>query len=296
MSSTLEQEDHLSDPKIVSRSQMYDSINDLKCYKKNSSIKEATKVNYRTKFKKCGDLGIDLSADQEQIIEKINEIKSKELINNVLSYLNVAVVLRRHFGLGIEKLVEKRTQLTAEAGKKATDSNKKIKDLPNTEKMYQYLDHCFLKKDYRRYIVNFLIMYTYCRNKDLVLEIVDDTHTTDPTKNYIKIGGIDSIKFIRNNYKTSDKYGDITIEITDPRLYRCCLELKGSDTCVPLLNNSEQSLASCVRNLTIGRIGQGKMFKALLIDISKSKLISVGKMRGTSASVILTNYDTQREF
>ena len=241
------------------------------------NIMDSTKVNYRTKFKKMNDIGISWTVSEEEIIKKLESVEDK--LNNILSYLNIAIVLRKYLKMPYELLKEYRFKLSEKSKNTVSDTNaKNIENkLPSKKDLIKYLNELLEDKEYKKFIINYLLITVSCRNQDLDL-ILTRAEPTDKENNYLYITDAE-VKFIRNNYKTSKKYGQLINTFTDKIFIKVCNDFMGRNIrSKKLLANV--ILSSEIRDATYKKIGQSRYNKILLKETDKSQLLKLSKSRG----------------
>jgi len=61
-------------------------------------------------------------------------------------------------------------------------------------------------KDYKKFVILYLLMNYNTRNKDLVVKVVKDEKDLNKDENFLWIRDKDVV-YIRNDYKTKERYG-----------------------------------------------------------------------------------------
>jgi len=172
----------------------------------------------------------------------------------------------------------------------------KTDHLPSYDEFKHKLDELFLKEDWKKYIINYILFYFFVRNLDLLLTI---TKTTDITEgiNYLVIKEDNTIDYIRTNYKTKKHYGMKTINITDDKFYRAVCILYDKNNYLLLGNINKSSLNKIIQRLTINNLGETRI---LNINVDKYKddeemMKKISEYRGTRVSVLLSDYNSSWE-
>ena len=261
------------------------------------NIMPSTKINYRTKYKKCLELNIDFKSSENKIIDKLDYLNDKN--NNILSYLNICIVLRKHLGLPFQDLKEYRTDLTKSTQDEPTDTNKKNieKGLPTVNELIEYTTNLFEEKQYTKYIINYLLLATSCRNIDLNCEIIHNDSENNGKDNYLLMRK-DKVIFIRNDYKTSKTYKTLSSIIVDPDFIYACNQIP-TKYLIPDQNGnklSNSSISNRIVQNTYNSIGQGRYFKAIINESNTRDIINLSKLRGSKPETILNYYDINKTF
>ncbi len=121
------------------------------------------------------------------------------------------------------------------------------------------------------------------RNKDLVVRVTNDQADINPNENFLFIRDKDVI-YIRNDYKTKNRYGSKRDVIKSKKLFNAVKEVDS------LLENNN-NLDRQVKKVTNG-INQSTMFKMLVASNNNLKGIQkASKNRGTNMETIAKSYD-----
>ena len=232
--------------------------------------------------------------------EKVDYIKEFFLENKMekastrLDLLNLVIVLRTIEELPTDKLKQYRTELGKERLQnqvgKMNDLKDKLISLPDFQKE---LMKAYENGEWKKFIVNFLMMSYGVRNMDTDVEIVKSKKdATDDKQNYLIISK-NKITWIRNNYKTFKTFGTQTHEITDPEFVRA-VKQHGTGRLF-----TEGQLSNSIRKLLISGMNEARIFKMLIDDAYDKKdtkrINELSKSRGTSISTIKNFYDINAE-
>jgi uncharacterized protein YjaZ len=164
--------------------------------------------------------------------------------------------------------------------------------LMSYEEFTKELAEAYLKNEWKKYIVNYLMMKYGVRNKDLNLEIVKTKKEMKEGENYLLLKK-DKVIYIRDQYKTRSTYGKKTHEIHD-NIFHECVKKAGVGKLIP-----EAQISNGLRKLYINKHNEAKVFK-LLIDhyYDKDDSASIKRLaadRGTSLSVVQGFYNVNAE-
>ena len=229
--------------------------------------------------------------------EKLTYVKehvsSFENPNTRLDMLNLIIVLRNIKELSVEKLKEYRSEL-----KQQQKAHQVSKMSEAGEKLMSYEDYtkalgdAYKKEEWKKYIVNTLMMRYGVRNKDLNLEIVKTKKEMKDGENYLLLKK-DKVIYIRDQYKTHKTYGKKTHEIVD-KLFNEAVKKTGVGKLI-----AEAQTSNGLRKLYINKMGEAKVFK-MMIDhyYDADDSVSIKRLaadRGTSLSVVQGFYNVNAE-
>ena len=229
--------------------------------------------------------------------EKLNYVKehvsSFENPNTRLDMLNLIIVIRNVLELSVDKLKEYRSEL-----KQQQKAHQVSKMSEAGEKLMSYVDftkalgEAYLKDEYKKYVVNYLMMRYGVRNKDLNLSIVKTKKEMNEGENYLLLKK-DKVIYVRDDYKTHKTYGKKTHEIHD-NLFHESVKKAGVGKLIP-----EAQISNGLRKLYLNKMGEAKVFK-MMIDhyYDKDEPASIKRLaadRGTSLSVVQGFYNVNAE-
>jgi hypothetical protein len=248
-------------------------------------ISESSKKVYISLLKRFEKLKFKLPSKDSQEIKKVSTfIESQTNPNTQLDFLNLIIVLRNIKELPVDKLKLLRSTLQKNrTSHQKTKLNEVGESLISYETFKQKLDEAFEDKQYKKYIVNYLMMNFGVRNKDLNLTIVKTKKEVEPNKNYLLIKK-DGVKYIRDDYKTHSKYGKQIHDITDDKFIMAVKKLELGK----LLNSTQ--ISNDLRKMYIDKNGEAKIFK-MMIDYYYDKkdpasIKRLSESRGTSLGVV----------
>ena len=230
------------------------------------------------KFKK---LGGDIKWSEEEIIDFIkehyNEGSERKIISSTISKY------RHYKGKPNETIRDFLRQANAEASLLQQKKNDKLKDnLPQID-FKQMLNAYYKDKDYKSFVILFLLLNYNTRNQDLVLRVVKDETELNQNENFIFIRDKDVV-YIRNDYKTKERYGTKRNIIKPKKFFNAVQEVDSL-----LIDNG--NLDRQVKKVT-GGLNQSTLFKMLITKNNNLKSIAkASKARGTNMETIATSYD-----
>jgi hypothetical protein len=232
--------------------------------------------------------------------EKVDYIKQFFSENKIekassrLDLLNLVIVLRTIQELPTDKLKQYRTELSKERlnnqVSKMSDLKDKLMSLPEFQKE---LMKSYEEGEWKKFIVNYLMMSYGVRNMDTDVEIVKSKKdATDSNQNYLILSK-DKVIWIRNKYKTVKTFGQQTHEITDPEFIRA-VKKHGVGRLF-----TEGQISNSIRKLLIDKMNEARIFKMLIDDAYDKKdtirINELSKSRGTSISTIKSFYNVNAE-
>ena len=263
---------------------------------KKPDLSAKTLTNYRNIYKRLRTLFKDediATLGNAEIIKGIDEYEGTPSVKQTL--LNVAIVLKQVFDLNVQPLIEQRTQYIKNIKQYSVDvTNKDLKEsLPTYKQLVTFRDNLFKDGKFTDYVINYLLM-TGVRNKDVNAIITRSDKDLKKDKNYLIINK-SSVKYIRDDYKTKEKYDTKKETIKDKRLLESLNALLGDKEELPLLNTggqeiAETSLSKFVSTRTLDHIGQGSIFK-IMVNGQPKKREKLGAVRGTNLQTVLEHYD-----
>ena len=169
-----------------------------------------------------------------------------------------------------------------------------IKDtLMDIGKYREALMKAFEDGEYKKFIVNYLMLTYGVRNMDVDVEIIKDPkEMTDDKQNYLILKG-KKATWVRNSYKTKKTFGVQTHVITDPEFIKA---VKGHGVGRIF---AEGQLNNQLKKLLIEKMNEAKVFKMVVdeaYDAKDTKRINeLSKSRGTSISTIKAFYNVNAE-
>ena len=257
-------------------------------------ISDSSKKVYLSLLKRMQKQKIKIPTKANEKIAYVKEfISSFENPNTRLDMLNLIIVVRNELELSVEKLKEYRSQLKqqqkAHQVSKMADAGDK---LMSYEEFTKALAEAYKKEEWKKYIVNTLMMRYGVRNKDLNLSIVKTKKEMTDGNNYLLLKK-DKVIYIRDQYKTHKTYGKKTHEIVD-KLFHESVKKAGVGKLIP-----EAQTSNGLRKLYINKMGEAKVFKMMIDhyydadDATSIKRLAAD--RGTSLSVVQGFYNVNAE-
>ena len=257
-------------------------------------ISESSKKVYLSLLKRMTKANFKIPTKANEKLTYVKQhVSSFDNPNTRLDMLNLIIVIRNELELSIEKLKEYRSELKqqqkAHQVTKMVDAGDKLMTYDDFVKALQ---EAYNKQEWKKYIVNYLIMTYGVRNKDLNLEIVKTKKEMKEGKNYLLLKK-DKVIFIRDDYKTKSTYGKKTHEIHDKLFYEA-VKKTGLGKLI-----AEQQISNGLRKLYINKMGEAKIFKMMIDkyydDADSASIKRLAADRGTSLSVVQGFYNVNAE-
>ena len=178
-----------------------------------------------------------------------------------------------------EKMTEKQQEKTCKVKTDVEEGS-----IKNREQLLQALNNLYEDIDYKKYIINYLLLYFNVRNQDVDVELITKKSQVKDG-NYLLIRK-NKIVYIRNYYKTMYKYGQKTYTITDKKFV---LAVNNYPETKLLHTNN---IAREVRNNTIDKLSESQLTKITMLEMKTSELQAISDSRGTDVRTLLNSYSS----
>ena len=256
-------------------------MNSFLIYMRHQCLSEKTISEHSRGLNKFKKLGGDIKWSEEEIIDFIkehyNEGSERKIISSTISKY------RHYKGKPNDIVRDFLRQANAEASLLQRQKNDKLKETLPSVDFNKLLNGYYRDKQYKNFVILYLLMNYNTRNKDLVVKVVNDESDINPNENFLFIRDKDVI-YIRNDYKTKNRYGSKRDVIKSKKLFNAVKEVDS------LLENNN-NLDRQVKAVTKG-INQSTMFKMLVASNNNLKGIQkASKNRGTNMETIAKSYD-----
>lgn len=265
---------------------------------------EQTKRNYRTQYKSIRELlNNDINKSSENEILDAVKTLSNGNPSNEWTYMNLPFMIRQSKGYKTDLIQKRRDELKL-LREEHTQNQKAVKNetLPSMKTIQDFTKQLYKNKEYKKFIVNFLIINYGVRNKDVDVFIVSSSKDTkDETKNYFIVKA-NEIEWRINNYKTLMSFGVKKVIIKSKPFIEAVKSLTinswlltGSN--VPL---NDTGLATTIKRLLYNSLTEGDYFKIIMNDINSKPnttqlLEYYSKIRGTDYATLLKYYDVSKK-
>jgi hypothetical protein len=158
--------------------------------------------------------------------------------------------------------------------------------LPTLKEMKTHMENLYDSGDYRGFCVMYLFLTYTVRNSDLIATVVKSKKDTNETDNWFVVGK-KHVTYIRNNYKTANKYGTKLHLITNPKFHTA---IKTLDHLLRETDNIDRIVKKTTAE--IGHINEGTIAKIVLRENNTMNgLKRISKNRGTDVSTLIQNYN-----
>ena len=256
-------------------------MNSFLTYMNLQGLSEKTIAEHSRGLVKFQKIGGDLKWSENEIIDFIkehyNEGSERKIISSTISKY------RHYKGKTTETIRDFLRQANAEASLLQRQKNDKLKETLPSVDFNKLLNGYYRDKQYKNFVILYLLLNYNTRNKDLVVRVTNDQADLNPNENFIFIRDKDVI-YIRNDYKTKDTYGMKQDIIKSRKFFNA---IKKVDSLLENNNNLDRQ----VKAVTKG-INQSTMFKMLVAQNNNLKSIAkASKNRGTNMNTIAKSYD-----
>lgn len=282
-------------------------MNEIEDVINSKSLTEQSKTTYKRNYNKLTEI-LQKSlkdADQDTIIYAVEEL-ANDSVNNKLTYINIPIMIKQFYNRPVDILLSQRELLFSQREKQQKNNvSLKELDLPNYNDVKNYVNGLYGVNNVK-YIVNYLIFNYGVRNKDVDVFITTRTKTKDidTDKNYLLVKNRE-IEWVRNNFKTSNAYGQQRIIIKAKNFIDAVKSLQLETYLLTGTNDKlqEQNLGAVISRMLYKHnnkfMTESDMFKMLVQYLqtqpnSYSKIISLGEIRGTNATTIEKYYNISK--
>ena len=223
----------------------------------------------------------------------INQLNLNETWSRRLSRANTLSKYLKFKGQPNEQIVEYIHNANREIQKQAEIRQIDLSNdpcLPTLKEMKAHMEKLFQNGNYRGFCVMYLFLTYTVRNTDLIAKVVKSKKQTNSTDNFFIVGR-KQVTYIRNNYKTADKYGSKTHVITNPKFLTA---IKTLDYLLRETDNIDRVIKKITAD--IGHINEGNMAKIVLRENNTiNGLKRISKNRGTDISTLVDSYNITKK-
>ncbi len=271
-----------------------------------STLASATKATYLSNYKKLQDILEKENVQkipQREIINKIHETIQNP--NSKLMLINIAINIKGFKDEETKMLINNRELIKIEINQQKNIKKLEKKDtLPTYNDLNLYLKKLFLDKEWRAYIINYLLINYNVRNKDLDVAIVENLKQTNDDDNFLVVNTRN--RYIRNRYKTYSKYGSKVILFQNKSFQTAVEQFLESvqhdiGEKVYLLSDSsgnrinENSLGNYIQKYTMNDLTESdynKVSVSRIKDMSDYPLLKkISDSRGTAIDTLVSEYN-----
>lgn len=245
---------------------------------------------YQTQYNKIyNGIGKNIrDASVEELTGFVEGIESKNTRKNLLNVM--VMVLKQTDPEKAKILYDMREALRDDITTVVQEKNEVLeKTLPSYDDMLKYVSGLTGKA----FVVNFLLINFFVRNLDMDLQITTDKNTDTTKGNWLVITGINSIEYIRNEYKTARAHGAQKHHIKNKKFYQQIKTIMGDDTVKRLFDGKQVSKE--IKNLTYKGLTETQILKVIVYHFTEQldvhKLSEIERSRGTNMNLLLKNYN-----
>lgn len=275
----------------------------------NPKLSKNTQKTYLQAFNKLVDLmNIDSlnGAPQKDIIVAVEKITNP---NSRVMLINIAMNIKKHYENRTDMLKTERERIKRQINENKNNKKDEKKDnLPTRRDLERYLNDLYLDGEYRAFIINYLLLNYYVRNKDLDIVIVNNK------EDFKKFGvkGDDNVVFagskniyLRNQYKTVKQYGQKKYSFNSTKFSKAVnkfVEQQNSEEeIVYLLSDkngnriTNDSIGNYIKRFTLNKLTESDYNKIAVSQIKDmsdyADLKIISERRGTSVPTLVSEYN-----
>jgi hypothetical protein len=266
------------------------------------NLSDKSKLNYMAQYRKItAMLHRDIYSTPNRDIIKVFE----ENITNPstkYTYINIPIIIKKHFGDEPEELTDYRDKLVKEKSKHTNELlEQKDDSLPSYETLLREFKNINIEQNPIAFVINYLFMTYGVRNKDVDVFVTNAGKDLNENLNYLLVKK-NEVEWRVNDYKTLQAYGPKKFIIRSKKFIDAVKSIPNNTW---LLNDNgnhlaDSSLSHAIKRHTINGLGQGDIFKILIKHIRtkpnfKDLLENLSSSRGTDVQKILEYYTTGKQ-
>ena len=159
--------------------------------------------------------------------------------------------------------------------------------LPTLSEMKTHMENLYDKGDYLGFCVMYLFITYTIRNKDMIATVVKSKKQANDTAENFFILGRNRVTWIRNKYKTAEKYGTKTHVITNPKFVTA---IKNFNYLLRETDNIDRVIKKITED--IGGVTESVIAKIVLRENNTmAGLKKISHNRGTDISTLINSYN-----
>ena len=251
-------------------------------YLENQNLAETTINAHMRNIKKIAKVGLS----QKLMVKKLNEYPTW---GTRLSVANTLSKYLQHKNQPNDEIVKYIHLANDEIQKESTKRQIDLSHdpcLPTLREMKAHMNNLFENGNYRGYAIMYLFLTYTLRNMDLVAKVVKSKKDTNNSDNWFIVGR-KRVIYLRNKYKTAEKYGTKSHVITNPKFHTAISKLD-------YLLKPTDNIDRVVKKITadIGGITESTIAKIVLRENnSMAGLSRVSRNRGTDITTLINSYN-----
>ena len=268
----------------------------------NNTIKDSTKKQYKNAYARWTDTTDRLVVDSSEayIIQVLERIACSP--NSKNTTVSAIVMIRNFHELSVDKIRRWRdTKLKKRIDVAHTAKDKSDNELlPTYTELMDHVKKLYKDKNYKDYIINFILSKYCVRNRDLNCFITQDKSMLLQTDTNIIYLAPSYAIYQRNDYKTHDTYGQIKINIRSMPFRNACLNFLDNNPDGYLFANSNEkvmadsSIGNYIQEHSFNQLGEGRICKLVLGYYAKRgnirEITRISRSRGTNIQTLIDYY------
>ena len=266
---------------------MNNDMDDFRQYLENQNLSEKTIKNHITNMtnftKKVGY--------SQRIL--VNQLDLNMTWARRLSRANTLSKYLQFKNLPNDEIVEyikNANQEIQKESKKRQSDMADDKTLPTVAELNKHMNDLYDRGDYRGFCIMYIFINFQLRNMDLIAKVVKSKRQTNENENWFVVGRKQVI-YIRNKYKTVDKYGQKTHVIRNERFFNA---IKTMDHLLKETDNIDRVVKKATHEF--GGITESTIAKIILRSKNTMNgLRRVSRNRGTDMSTLVENYNITKK-
>ena len=255
---------------------------DFREYLESKNLNNSTIVTHVRNRQRYGSVGLS----QKLMVKKLNEYPTWGTRLSAANTLSKYLVFKNQPNEEIVKYIHLAND---EIQKESQIRQKDMADdpcLPTLKEMKNHMENLYQNGDYRGYAIMYLFLTYTVRNKDLVAKVVKSKKETNDTDNFFIVGR-KRVIYLRNKYKTADKYGTKSHVITNSKFHTAISKLDH-------LLKEDQNIDRVIKNITAGIGGVTESVIAKIVLRENNTMAGLKKIshnRGTDISTLINSYN-----
>ena len=261
-------------------------LRQFELYLENQNLNEATINTHARNIKNFAKVG----TSQKIMVKKLDEYPTWSMRLSRANSLSKYLQFKNQPN---DEIVAYIKNANEEIQKEATNRQIELSDdpcLPTLSEMKNHMNNLYDSGNYLGYCVMYLFLTYTVRNSDLIATVVKSKKDTNDSDNFFILGR-KQVTYIRNNYKTADKYGSKTHVITNPKFLTA---IKTLDYLLRETDNIDRVIKKITAD--IGHINEGNIAKIVLRENNTiNGLKRISKNRGTDISTLVDSYNITKK-
>jgi len=257
-------------------------LSQFELYLENQNLAETTINAHMRNMKRYGAVG----HSQKLMVKKLNEYPTwgtrLAAANSLSKYL-------QHKGRSNNEIVAYIHNANESIQKESSKRQKDMAEdpcLPTLKEMKTHMNSLYDNGNYRGYAIMYIFLMYNVRNMDLIAKVVKSKKQTNDTENFFIVGR-KQITYLRNAYKTAEKYGTKKHIIKNERFHTAISKLDH-------LLSEDQNIDRVIKKITadIGGVTESTIAKIVLRENNSMAGISrVSRNRGTDITTLFNSYN-----